>query len=67
MQYSMGMRWVDICNPDDSDGDDEAVRDIYLINVLKWKLPMEDDMRAFIAKRYVNEWLDATFPDWRTR
>lgn len=70
MSYHDAFRWVDICNPDTEgceDPGDDAVRDIYLINVLKWRLPMDGEMRALIVKRYVNEWLDTTFPDWRTR
>jgi hypothetical protein len=67
MRYSNPCVWVDICANEEIDDFDEDVRDIYLLNVLRWKLPMDNEMRAFIAKRYVNEWLDATFPDWRTR
>lgn len=63
--YDDVYRWVDICAERDEDGDpaDDDVRDIYLINVLKWGLPMDDEMREFIAKRYVPEFL-ATFPSW---
>jgi hypothetical protein len=58
MRYSSGMSWVDICNPDElDDPDDEDVRDIYLINVLKWGLPMDDEMFAFIKNRYTPEFL----------
>lgn len=64
MEYSPGYRWVEICHddPDNDDGDND-VRDIYLINVLKWGLPMDDEMRAFAAARYVPEFL-AGFPSW---
>ena len=65
MRYSSGMGWVDIvadANECD-DPDDDAVRDIYLINVLKWGLPMDDRMRAFVAKRFVPEYL-ASFTSW---
>lgn len=62
MQYSAGCRWVEICTEDD-DNDDNDVRDIYLINVLKLGLPMDDEMRAFAAARYVPDFL-ATFPSW---
>lgn len=55
-------RWVDICAEDDDQYDND-VRDIYLINVLKLGLPMDDEMRAFIAARYVPEFL-AGFPSW---
>lgn len=64
MCYSPGMRWVDICNPDESDDcDDENVRDIYLHNVLKMGLPIDADMRAFMASRYVAEYLNS-FESW---
>lgn len=64
MSFNPGMRWVDICNPDECDdsGDDD-VRDIYLINVLKWGLPMDNEMRQFIATRYTETFL-STFPAW---
>lgn len=59
-------RWVNIiptADDDLDDPDDEAVRDIYLINVLKWGLPIDDDMRAFIDQRYTPEFL-SNFPSW---
>jgi len=62
MKYHGAGRWVDICGYSE-DPDDEDVRDIYLINVLKWGLPMDDQMRAFVAFRYTPEFL-ATFPTW---
>lgn len=64
MGFNPGIRWVDICNPDESDDcDDENVRDIYLINVLKWGLPIDAEMRAFMANRYVPEFLNS-FKAW---
>jgi hypothetical protein len=58
MRYSSTTWWVDICNPDEGDDpDDEDVRDIYLINVLKWGLPMDDEMLAFVKTRYVPKFL----------
>lgn len=65
MQYGMGMRWVNIVPTDDDfdDPDDEAVRDIYLRNVLNWGLPIDDEMRAYMAQRYVTEYLES-FPTW---
>lgn len=63
MKFSPGMWTVDILSDDNDDPADDKVRDIYLINVLKWGLPMDDEMREFIAKRYVPEFL-ATFPSW---
>lgn len=61
--YHGGSRWVEICSDDSDDPDDEAVRDIYLINVLKLGLPMDKQMRDFMAQRYVPEFL-ANFPSW---
>lgn len=63
--YSDAYRWVDIyAEPDEGgDCDDEAVRDIYILNVLQWGLPFTDEERDFIAKRFVPEFL-ATFPTW---
>lgn len=64
MGYSAAYRWVDICNDgDDEDPADNDVRDIYLLNVLQWGLPMDDEMREFIASRYTPGFL-ATFPSW---
>ena len=56
MRYNPGMRWVDIIGPDNDD-DEENVRDIYLINVLRMGLPIDDDMRQFMANRYTPEFL----------
>lgn len=62
MQYSPGARWVDICSAVlDSDQDDEAVRDIYLMNVLKLGLPIDAEMMAVIKERYTDAFL-ARFP-----
>jgi hypothetical protein len=67
MRYSSPYQWVKICGDPDDDGDpdDEAVRDIYLKNVLKWSLPMDAEMREFIAARYTPDFL-STFPSWST-
>jgi len=54
MRYSSPYGWVDIIG-DDPEGDD--VRDIYLINVLKWELPMDDEMLAFVQERYTENFL----------
>lgn len=60
--YSDARRWVNICNPDETDdSDDDAVRDIYLQNVLKWGLPIDAKMMAFIKARYVPEFV-ARYP-----
>lgn len=67
MQYNPGIRWVDICNPAESDDpDDENVRDIYLHNVLKMGLPIDDNMRAFMADRYTAKFLNS-FESWGTK
>lgn len=64
MRYKPGNRWVNICNPGESDdSDDENVRDIYLHNVLKMELPIDDNMRAFMADRYTTEFLNS-FKSW---
>jgi hypothetical protein len=57
MNFSSGMWWVDILS-DGGDPADDEVRDIYLMNVLKWNLPMADDMREFIRNRYTPEFLN---------
>ena len=58
-------RWVDIYSEhvDDDFDSDNDVRDIYIQNVLKWGLPITPEERAFIADRYVPEFL-STFPSW---
>lgn len=64
MKFSPGMWTVDICNPSENDDPaDDEVRDIYLINVLKLGLPMDDEMRAFIGARYTQDFLN-TFKSW---
>lgn len=57
MQFSSRFNWVDILHPCVSEEDEDAVRDIYLINVLKWHLPMEDEMKAFVELRYAPKFL----------
>ena len=57
MGYSNSFGRVDILNPelDDygyEDSEESDVRDIYLINVLKYGLPMDAKMRVFIAARF---------------
>lgn len=54
MGFNPGMRWVKIIG---NDIKDEDVRDIYLINVLCMGLPIDAEMREFIAKRYTSEFL----------
>ena len=66
--YHSGFWWADIENPDDSDDQDtEDARDIYIMNVLKWKLPISKELGELIEFRYAEEFLNKTFPDWKTR
>lgn len=54
MGFSNPYEWVDIFG-DDPEG--ENVRDIYLINVLRIGLPIDAEMREFMANRYTSEFL----------
>lgn len=68
MKFNDCRRWVDIVpkkgeNLENEDSGDNDVRDIYLINVLKWNLPMDKEMRSFVAERYTPEFLDQ-FESW---
>ena len=66
LKYHNPFDWVDIYAERDVDLDDpqdEDVRDIYMLNVLKLGLPGEPHERAVIAKRFTPEFL-ATFPHW---
>lgn len=54
MKYLDLHRWVNVHDPEDGD---EDVADIYLKNVLKWKLPMDEAMKAVIQNRYTPEFL----------
>lgn len=71
MKYSDTHRWVDIVPKDKSvleneDSGDNDVRDIYLINVLKWNLPMDTEMRSFVAERYTTDFLNG-FESWMSQ
>ena len=60
--------WVDIENPQEDDGpDDEAVRDIYILNVLNWNLPISFELGRLINERYSAEWLDWHYPNWASK
>ena len=60
--------WVDIENPEEHEGpDDEAVRDIYILNVLNWKLPISFELGRLINERYSAEWLDEHYPNWASK
>jgi hypothetical protein len=71
MKFSNTYRHVDIVPVEadyvDYSGDsgDEDVRDIYLLNVLQWGLPMDEAMRAFIGRRYTQDFLEK-FESWRS-
>ena len=67
MDYRTGF-WVDIENPDENeDPDDEAVRDIYILNVLNWNLPISFELGRLINERYSAEWLDEHYPNWASK
>ena len=67
MDYRTGF-WVDIENPEeDENPDDEAVRDIYILNVLNWKLPISFELGRLINERYSAEWLDEHYPNWASK
>lgn len=42
---------------------DENGQDIYLINILKWKLPMDEEILQLMEKNWVPEWLVEMRPD----
>ena len=68
MSYSSKCWWVDIENPsEDEDPDDEAVRDIYILNVLNWNLPISFELGRLISERYSAEWLDEHYPNWASK
>lgn len=68
MNYRTSFWWVDIENPEEDDGpDDEAVRDIYILNVLNWKLPISFELGQLINERYSAEWLDEHYPNWASK
>ena len=67
MDYRTGF-WVDIENPqDDEDPDNEAVRDIYILNVLNWNLPISFELGRLVNERYSTEWLDEHYPNWASK
>ena len=68
MNYHSSFWWVDIENPDeDEDPDAEAVRDIYILNVLNWNLPISFELGRLINERYSAEWLDEHYPNWASK
>ena len=68
MGYLSSTWWVDIENlEEDENPDDEAVRDIYILNVLNWKLPISFELGRLINGRYSAEWLDEHYPNWASK
>ena len=68
MNYRTSFWWVDIENPDENeDRDDEAVRDIYILNALNWNLPISFELGRLINERYSAEWLDKHYPNWASK
>lgn len=58
IEYLAAYSRVDICNPSENDDDDaSAVRSVYLTNVLRWNLPIDAEMMAFIKTQFVPEYL----------
>ena len=68
MNYRTSFWWVDIENPEEDDGpDDEAVRDIYILNALNWNLPISFELGRLINEWYSAEWLDEHYPNWASK
>lgn len=66
MKYHDAYRHVEIYEAYGGEPGDDDVRDIYILNVLKWNLPTTAKERTFIARRYTKDFLK-TFPHWRQR
>ena len=68
MKYRSSFEWVDIENPhDEEDTDDQDVRGIYILNVLKWGLPISKGLAPVIKGEFCLDWLTTYFPDWEER
>ena len=68
MDFNSGHWWVDITSPDEEeDPDDKDVREIYLLNVLNWKLPISPELGGVIKELFAEDWLSEKFPDWEAR
>lgn len=67
MRYSNPYGWVDIEaeREEGDDPEDEDVRDIYMLNVLKWRLPISPELAAAIERRFALGWMEKHFPDWK--
>ena len=61
--YSSPYQWVDITaeSTDLDDPDDEDVREIYMCAVLRWNLPMDNELKNAIRATFVPDFL-AQFP-----
>jgi hypothetical protein len=65
MNFNSRDWWVDITSPDEEeDPDDKDVREIYLLNVLNWKLPISPELGDVIKKLFAEDWLAEHYPDW---
>ena len=65
MDFNSGHWWVDITSPDEEeDPDDKDVREIYLLNVLNWKLPISPELGGVIKELFDEDWLAEHYPDW---
>lgn len=68
MKYRSDFDWVDIENPgEEEDSDDRDVRDIYILNVLNWGLPISAGLGRVIRELYADVWLRQHYPNWRER
>ena len=63
MKYDSGFWWVNIIPEEDDEriGDDEDVRLIYCHNVLKMRLPIDEELRAFMKEVFTAEYLEQFF------
>lgn len=61
MKFHNGFRWVDIC-AEESNDEDEDVRMIYMENVLKWNLPMDNDLKKAINRYFAQDYLQRVYP-----
>lgn len=63
MRYESAGRWVEIYPQDDDatadmeDAGDDHVRQIYMMNVLKWRLPVTEDEKAFMRGYWTKDFL----------
>ena len=68
MKYRSSLEWVDIENPcGEESADDRDVRDIYILNVLNWGLPITQGVARFIRNTYSEVYMNDHFPDWQER